>query len=397
MTVYLDVTETYWLGNRTGIQRVCINFLNAGRNDFSPVALTPTIKGWRYKKLGENDLSWDLGKTKSKKFGLTIRRKINLLPSLYFLIRRLEIILRNLAKKDFWLASERGSVENLSSKDVIFCPDSFWSSGIDMASAWRKAQKTGARVVVLVHDLIPITDKEYVQKTNRLSFVRQFNRIIEIVDAFVCPSEFVLGQMREFGVEQQSSVIHFPGLNFGESCPPEPNYKTDGLEILFVGTMEARKGILNFCRVISKLADIEFRIHVVGGEPHSSVSVSKELRMVQSIDSRVVIHGNVSDAELANLEYKANFGLCPSFVEGFDIPFTRFLELGKPVLASNIDPHIERIREGVILFDPKSEQEIVEALQEAFNYHSKRNQKKPSVVKSWKDTVEQVMGILNGN
>lgn len=125
----------------------------------------------------------------------------------------------------------------------------------------------------------------------------------------------------------------------------------------------------------------------------------------KSINSRIkksIIQLNGSDDLLASLYKHAFCFVYPSFYEGFGISPLEAMSMGCPVIASNASSIPEVVGDAAILFDPHSNDELIDAIESLYD-ESKRNEliklgfeqeKKFSWDKMAKETLDIYKSIL---
>jgi glycosyltransferase involved in cell wall biosynthesis len=119
-------------------------------------------------------------------------------------------------------------------------------------------------------------------------------------------------------------------LGVAPPLPPTPVAAVDALGsfVLFVGTMERRKGIDVLARAMAlvqrDIPDLEL---VIAGEEHGEC--------IEGIDVRYRALGYVGETTLAALYRACRVFAFPSRYEGFGLPILEAMSYGAPVVASN--------------------------------------------------------------
>jgi len=113
-----------------------------------------------------------------------------------------------------------------------------------------------------------------------------------------------------------------------------------GSYALIVSTIEARKNHLLLFRIWRRMLD---------EMPHDQVpslvfagrvgwlvdDLMRQISNTNNLDGKLILIENPTDSELVPLYKGCLFSLCPSFYEGWGLPVTESLALGKPCLISN--------------------------------------------------------------
>jgi glycosyltransferase involved in cell wall biosynthesis len=130
----------------------------------------------------------------------------------------------------------------------------------------------------------------------------------------------------------------------------------EGDYLLYTGTMDARKNILNLVRAFSILKT-EKRIH------HKLVLAGKKgwlyneiLKIVQTVglDKDVIFTGYVADEDMPYLYNGAELFAYPSLYEGFGLPPLEAMACGCPVVTSNTTSIPEVVGDAGLMVDPHS-------------------------------------------
>lgn len=227
------------------------------------------------------------------------------------------------------------------------------------------------RFGVLVHDLVPIRHPEWCHRGVPKSFREWYTDVLPFCDVVFANSQHTAADVeayaRESGIVLNGRVLPLPvGTGFGTEAPadPTPRLPQPGSYVLFVSTLEARKNHALAVRIWSVLLDA-----VAAGErdPHSVPDlvftgrigwlVSDLLGQLEAtswLGGRVRFVPDPTDAELRSLYAGCLFTLFPSLHEGWGLPVTESLALGKPCLASNAASLPEAGGALCRYFDPES-------------------------------------------
>jgi glycosyltransferase involved in cell wall biosynthesis len=103
--------------------------------------------------------------------------------------------------------------------------------------------------------------------------------------------------------------------------------------VIFVGTIEPRKGLGDLIRALAVRPDMDLAI--VGAQGWGNIDV-RQLAMGADLDpDRLVVTGAVHDSTVAALVQGARALILPSRAEGFGLPLIEAMRLGTPVVLSN--------------------------------------------------------------
>jgi glycosyltransferase involved in cell wall biosynthesis len=230
-------------------------------------------------------------------------------------------------------------------------------------------------IVLTVHDMIhelypdQFIDSRFVIKAKEKS--------INTADLIICVSENTkkdLINIYDVSEDKIKVIYH------GNSLPKSNEYiKCSDLEkmysitkpfILYIG--DRRRRYKNFAMVLktySTMLSDRFDLVCFGGGDFNT----NELKTIKSIKcSGKIINLSGSDHLLASLYKNAFCFIYPSLYEGFGIPLIEAMGLGCPVVASNTSSIPEVVNKGALLFDPNSEDSLINAIELLENNESRR-------------------------
>ena len=199
---------------------------------------------------------------------------------------------------------------------------------------------------LLIHDLIPLRHPEWCDKGVIATF-RAWHRALFPLASTV----FTLSQAtaRDVGryLEEQAIVVPkgISPVPAGTVCnltvtPMSTGPVVEGRYVLFVSTIEARKNHTLLFRVwrrlLSELPPDEVPTLVFAGREGWLVSdLMHQLDNTDWLDNKIRFVRNPTDAELHRLYADCLFTVFPSLFEGWGLPVTESLGMGRPCIASN--------------------------------------------------------------
>lgn len=178
---------------------------------------------------------------------------------------------------------------------------------------------------------------------------------------------------------------------------------------LFVGALKPIKNVPivikafeYFCKIHGLISpDEDYFFYIVGGDKWLDAQILKTLNNVsEDIRKKIKFLGFVSDEDLVQLYKKAIALVMPSFYEGYGLPILEAIRLGCPVLGSNAGSIPEVIGNAGLLFDPKDEKGIGEAMVKVIKNKKLRDELvKKGLERSKKFSAEkfaeEVLSIIN--
>ncbi len=206
----------------------------------------------------------------------------------------------------------------------------------------RLKERSAARFICLIHDLIPIEFPEYAKPGQAAHHLRRIETAARLADALIVNS-FVTRDALQPHLERAGRAPPVLVAPFGADLPAVPidrNPPFDRPYFVYVSTIEARKNhllLLNLWRrLASDLGERAPLLVLVGQRGWETENVIDMLDRCPAVRGTVIEHNALPDAEMVRLLKGACALLLPSFAEGFGFPLIEGLELGVPALCSDI-------------------------------------------------------------
>ena len=216
--------------------------------------------------------------------------------------------------------------------------------------------------VVTVHDFSSITmPARHLLKTV-LSFNLFIGRSLEMAHRVAAVSRAVADEtMRGFGVPAFRIEIVPNGVDEFWS----PGSVTESDYLLFVGTLEPRKGIGDLMAAWSSLPEPRPRLILAG---------DRGWRTTVLPDPRIEVRGFVSGEKLRELYRGARAFIYPSKYEGFGLPPLEAMACGAPVIATRTGAIPDYAEGAAVLVRPGSRTELKEAMVKVLQDHGLRRE-----------------------
>lgn len=240
--------------------------------------------------------------------------------------------------------------------------------------SWLLPRTDNAKKIITVYDLVlrimPETMPFYRVKMLELYLKYSLNE----ADAIIAISESTKKDITEhYGISSDKITVTHLGVDRGVFRPDvgqgtinsvKEKYSISGDYILYLGTIEPRKGI---DRLLKAFLTVKSRF----GKPVKLVlaggigwKVSELVKQIRSLadGGDLIYTGHVSDSEAAALYNGAKVFVFPSRYEGFGIPVLEAMSCGCPVITAGCSSLPEVAGEAGILFDGDDNEALVEAM-----------------------------------
>jgi glycosyltransferase involved in cell wall biosynthesis len=143
---------------------------------------------------------------------------------------------------------------------------------------------------------------------------------------------------RDRGLPTPPSAVAWLGID-GPTLPA-PTVPPDSAYFVMVGTIEARKNhllILNaWSDLVARLGEQAPKLVIIGQRGWEARAVFEILDNPGALANHVQELGSCDDSAMNRLIAGARAVLMPSFVEGFGLPLVEALNMGAPVIASDL-------------------------------------------------------------
>lgn len=210
----------------------------------------------------------------------------------------------------------------------------------------RALRRTGARLVVMIHDTIPIDHPEWSGPRAPAEFGRRLEAALAHAGLILCPSTPVADAVRR----RARAAGHLPELLVAPlgvaPAPPQPGLVPAGLPLdrpyfVALGTIEPRKdhGLLLdlWARFQAELPPGHIpRLFIVGRRGWRNEAVFRRLDSAPFVGSTVFELPDLPDGAASALLAGAAALLQPSRAEGFGLAAAEAAVLGVPVIASDL-------------------------------------------------------------
>lgn len=245
----------------------------------------------------------------------------------------------------------------LNRKAILICPG-FPPSPI-LTFLFRR------RLFVYVYDLFLVERKADLNWRARWYMAPSFRYAIRNAKNFFALTDHVKSKLA--GYVRKDAVIRTvrPEADNIFSLKPRQagrQSKDDGVNVLSIGTVEPRKNYLYAADICDQLAQVEnrpVRLHIIGrkgwGPDFDQLSGRHN----------VVLHGFVSDDDMAQLIAKCDFFLYVPHDEGLGLPALEVQYSGIPVVASDLAVFRETLASSAVFIDPSDPRRAADGISRA--------------------------------
>ena len=278
----------------------------------------------------------------------------------------------------------------------------------------RCANRYGLVVISCCYDLIPILFPQFCVGDVASWFKQYLIDMTWLSDGILCISENTrrdyLNLASSIGLPARRTEViklgsSLPVQTQGQPLSKDVDKVLNGRYFLFVSTIERRKNheilyrAYHLIRQDHPSANLP-KLVFVGMEGWGVADLMSDIRLDPLTKDDIVILPHVSDAELLRLYAECEVFLYPSLYEGWGLPIAEALQLGRPVLASDVGSIPEVGGDLVRYVDPWSPRVWADELLKISNGEadldswSKRIRRR-FVAYNWSSAAETLIGLAH--
>ena len=234
--------------------------------------------------------------------------------------------------------------------------------------------------IVTIHDLIFLRFPQYYSFFDRKIHFWKFKKAAEQADLIIAISEQTKRDIIHFlKIPEDKIRVVYQGCHqaFKENKSQEllnsikEKYNLPDRFILNVGTIEARKNLLNIAKAIN---GTEIPLVVIGKKTKYFNRIQKFLKK-NRLENQVQFLENVSVEELAAIYKLADIFVYPSLFEGFGIPVIEAIFSKTPVITSNLSCLPEAGGENSVYINPYDFEDLKAKILFLWNNESESNRR----------------------
>jgi glycosyltransferase involved in cell wall biosynthesis len=264
--------------------------------------------------------------------------------------------------------------------DILLALGSPWSHP-DYATLIRVQRARGLKFVLLVYDLIPLRRPEWCNRGLVRVFRTWFDNVLPLCDRIFAISQATAADVELYARQQDAKiptpVVPIPiGTSFFETranaAIRTQQLPAPGSYALIVSTIEARKNHQLLFRVWRRMLDEmparSVPTLVFAGRVGWLVDdLMRQIANTNNLNGKLVLIENPTDTDLRALYEGCQFSMFPSFFEGWGLPITESLALGKPCLTSDRTSLPEAGGKLARRFDPDNLHDAYRAIREVID------------------------------
>jgi glycosyltransferase involved in cell wall biosynthesis len=267
----------------------------------------------------------------------------------------------------------------------------------------------GVRLVLTVHDLIPLLLPDTVSRAFRWQFRLWLTRSLKIADAVACVSETTrTSLLQHFDVDAAKVHTILNGVDHVERVAAPDRTTVQYLDalglppnfLLYAGALDARKNVGLVLRACTRLQR-EGRnptLVIAGQRWFGSDAIEQDITRAKEAGLDVRALGFLADPVFYALMKRAHLFVFPSRYEGFGLPPLEAMRLGVPAIVSTAGALPEICGDAAVQVDPDDDGALAVQLKRllddpnAWALVAKLGKERAAAL-TWERTARQVLAL----
>jgi glycosyltransferase involved in cell wall biosynthesis len=287
--------------------------------------------------------------------------------------------------------------------------DCFWIPNPVMPNVNFIKKSPECRVIVTVHDLIPLIFKKFYLNTwpaeIKKEYLERLNYLNSIADFILPVSNSTKNDLNYYlKIKPEKMRTIYEGLkkNIYDN-PAKFSDRSFSKYILYVGGFDPRKNmeksVIAFRHLVETYNHSDLKYIIVCNSDQGTKEQFLNFVAEQKLSGKVWLTGYLSESELETYYKNAELLFFPSLYEGFGLPVADALAAGLPVVVSNRSSLPEIAGEAGIFFDPENSEDMAEKLHQVLSDPLLKTTMREKSIRismrySWKNMAEQYIEVF---
>ncbi len=259
---------------------------------------------------------------------------------------------------------------------------------------------------VTIHDCTFFDHPEWHERSKAVFFRRAIRHAARHAAVLVCVSQVTADRLGAVCDVRSPVVVAPHGVDHGRFSPEEPSPGADGRLlaaagipsdrplVVFVGTLEPRKGLVPLVAAFDRVADAHpDAALVLAGQAGWGMAQTEAALAAARHGDRIVRPGYLPDAAVPALLRRASVAVYPAFEEGFGLPALEALACGAPLVTTEGTAMAELSGGAALLAPPGDAATLADALDRALaegRFTARRAQGiRVAAARTWDESVQQ--------
>lgn len=291
------------------------------------------------------------------------------------------------------------------SGDIYFDIDASWGDPISKWEQYSLLKKGGVRIINLHYDSVPLLLPDFSHPTTVFRYLEHFIATVTFSDQIFCISHAVKKDLekvlRHIGGRLPKMTVIPMGGNYAVPTNNDVLKENEVIKfskkrrfLLCVGTVEPRKNYSLLLKLLPQLSSLDINIIIVGKRGWESDHVLKSLEHESQTNSYFGWFSDVDDCTLETLYDSCFAYLTTSFYEGYGLPVMEALARKCIVISSDRGALPEAGNGLSLLFDIEHKEQLVGIVKKLVSNKQYYQKRKKLVDKylalSWVDSATAI-------
>ena len=263
------------------------------------------------------------------------------------LLFRLPLLGSKIKNLSYYFSQRKALVKELNrNTDAIVHIQSAkgWTLYRDLHLARSIKRRTGNPVIMTVH----FADIDQILYSGRIARHWELSAMNRFLDRVIFLGDKVRQEFVDRGIDKSKTRVLTTFHNYSLSELPCKTYSP--FKLLFVGSLNKRKGIIDLLQALSELDDPEITLDICGGKVDDSIRKEFDL-LCDELGDRIRFNGYVAGDRKRELFEESNVIVLPSYGEGMPIVLMEAMATGCGIIATNVGciPEIVTSQNGILI------------------------------------------------
>ncbi len=319
-----------------------------------------------------------------------------------------KLINTNVEQLNFFIPQKhQGIFGNCSSYILQNSAQKFWMPSLTNFDIWHCSYQSSnyvpffnrkVKVVLTIHDLNFLYDDRKSEKKKR-KYLRYLQSNIDRSQAIICVSEFCKRDVLKYcNIKNKPVYLVYNGTNTLESPTLFGNSYMPRTRFLFsIGVMNRKKNYHVLLPLLQKNENMEL---LIAGRPDDAdyIHFMNDMAKKLGVEHKVRMLGAISEGEKSWYYQNCYAFTFPSIAEGFGLPVTEAMSLGKPVFLSDKTALPEIGKDMAFYFEDFNEHQMQNVFMNGMKKYQNNSTMKDEIKKrssefSWEKAAMQCLKI----
>lgn len=296
---------------------------------------------------------------------------------------------------------------NFQHDDVLLLGDASWNYPVWVAA--RRARAQGAKVVLVVYDLMPFQYPEFCFPLVPPTFRLWLDQMLPVADCVICISGATEQDLRDHARALGTALPPTGHFRLGSDAVPgtvsSEDVRAAAQRFLragppcfaAVGSFEPKKNYGFLLDAFERLwrRGEPVRLLIIGRESAECRDLIRRFREHAEQGGKLLTLFDATDAEVAFTYANCRALIFPSMAEGFGLPLVEARTRGSLVIASDLPVFVELADAGVSFY-PQGSHAALEALVVQHAASDRRAEVPAMGAFTWEDSARQFMRVFQG-